>query len=103
MAAHEARQFDAAARKSELYADIETLRLKLRAFSGRVSASNPRFAESEFDTHAADCLDALREDLCGLIDDADDTIAADEASDGLEPGETDWPLPPMFPYPEAAA
>lgn len=95
-------QYDAASYRDKLYTDIEALRLKLRAFSGRVSASNPRFAESEFDTHAAECLDALREDLCGLIDDADEALAADEASDGLEPGETAWPLPPMFPYPEAA-
>lgn len=90
MDTREARQFDATTLKTELYADIEALRLKLRAFSGRVSAGNPRFAESEFDTHAAGCLDAMREDLCGLIDDADDRIAAD----GYEPGE--HPLAPSI-------
>jgi len=96
-------QFDAAALKTELYNDIEALRLKLRNWSSCVSESNPFFAESEFDTHSAECLDALRQDLAGMIDDADDALADHEASDGLEPGETAWPRPrPLYPYPRAA-
>lgn len=96
-------QYDAAALKTELHNDIEALRKKLRSWSSRVSASNPFFAESEFDTHTAECLDALRQDLAGMIDDADEALADHEASDGLEPGETYRPIrEALHPYPRAA-
>lgn len=89
-----ANQYDASALRTELYADFEALRLKLRAFSSRASVLNPRFAESAFDTQASECLDALREDLERVIDDADDALGRSEAADGYEPGE--YPLAPSI-------
>lgn len=82
-----ANQYDASALRTELYADFEALRLKLREFSSRASSLNPHFAESAFDTQASECLDALREDLERVIEDADDHLQDAEAADGLEPGE----------------
>ena len=97
-----ANQYDASALRTEMYADFEALRLKLRAFSSRASTLNPHFAESAFDTQASECLDALREDLERVIDDADDHLADDEAADGLEPGQSFTPsYRPRFPYPAA--
>ena len=86
--------FSASELRAEMYADFEALRLKLRSFSSRVSTLNPHFAESEFDTHASECLDALREDLERVIDDADDALGRSEAADGYEPGE--YPLAPSI-------
>lgn len=80
--------------RTELHNDVEALRLKLRAFSSRVAMANPHFAESDFDTHAADCLDAMREDLAGILDEADDALGKSEAADGYEPGE--YPLAPSI-------
>lgn len=89
-----ANQYDASALRTELYNEVEALRLKLRAFSSRVSTANPHFPESEFDTHAASCLDAMREDLTGILDEADEAFGMAEAADGYEPGE--YPLAPSI-------
>jgi hypothetical protein len=95
-------QFNAASSKTELYAKFEALRVELRAFSGRVSATNQHFDETEFDKHSSECLDALREDLEHILDDADEKLAEAEYADGLEPGQSYTPsYRPLFPYPAA--
>ncbi len=93
--------FDAKALSTELAADIEALRLKLRTFSSRVAVSCPQFDEAEFDTHSAECLDAMREDLVSIITDAEEARDA-EADRPLEPGETFRRRPTLHPYPNAA-
>jgi len=83
-------QYNAPALRSEIYEEFEALRKKMREFSGRVAEMNPHFNQTEFDRHASEVLDADRQDLTRLLDDADEAWTTADEDEEVELYGTDF-------------